>query len=445
MKTLSIKNGLTLTLDGVPQQIIHPGPHVSHVAWQAPPHGFLLPEALVSPGQRVALGEPLFIDRHAPEIRHVSPASGTVTGITRSYQQTLSAIEIECEETPAHTFPTCARPLDSAQIRRLLQHSGLWTQLRERPFETVPASASEPAAIFVTAIDTRPLAPDPTVVIAADTQGFELGLEALATQTRGTVFVCQAPGEAVSSGLHERVQTVAFAGPHPAGLPGIHLQKLYPVSRDRRVWHVDYQDVIAIGRLLHDGVLNTDRVIALAGAQVLNPRLIRIRDGASVAEITQDQLFLEPVPDKPILGSLLAGRHGQWLGRFDRQITVMARQPNRLVGGHAAAQAIQTIQTIQTVQTTQTHNVADNPVIGKKLASMGFVAEPRFERVNALDILPVPLLRALLTGEHEKAEALGCLELSAEDLETLSFICPAGNDYAAALANCHLQLRGLSA
>jgi Na+-transporting NADH:ubiquinone oxidoreductase subunit A len=56
-----------------------------------------------------------------------------------------------------------------------------------------------------------------------------------------------------------------------------------------------------------------------------------------------------------------------------------------------------------------------------------------FDRVMPLDILPSPLLRALLVRDSDRAQALGCLELDEEDLALCSFVCPAKNDYGTAL------------
>ena len=56
-----------------------------------------------------------------------------------------------------------------------------------------------------------------------------------------------------------------------------------------------------------------------------------------------------------------------------------------------------------------------------------------FERVMPLDILPSPLLRALLVKDTDLAQDLGCLELDEEDLALCSYVCPAKYDYGAVL------------
>jgi Na+-transporting NADH:ubiquinone oxidoreductase subunit A len=56
-----------------------------------------------------------------------------------------------------------------------------------------------------------------------------------------------------------------------------------------------------------------------------------------------------------------------------------------------------------------------------------------FERVMPLDILPAPLMRALLVRDTDAAQDLGALELAEEDVALTSFVCAAKYDYGALL------------
>lgn len=418
MKTVHVRGGLTLSVDGAPQQCVHPGPSVNTVAWQPPAGARFDPQKLVVPGQLIARGDPLFIDYRAPDILHVSPSSGTVLNIIRNTDRSLKAVEIARSDTPTRQIETDNAQEDGNCLRQVLMQTGLWTQLRERPFDVTPAIESVPASIFVTALDTRPLAPDPRVIIAQDQDAFSRGLDALSMLCAGAVYVCQSSGPALHEALSERIESVVFTGPHPAGLPGIHIQKLCPVGRQRRAWHIDCQDVMAIGALLRDGELPGDRVVSLAGTQMLKPRLIRTCIGARIDELIQDQIKQDIPSAEPIVGSVISQQSSEWLGRFDNQITIMARP----------AKPYQRSPSSDVLIPEESHR--------------GFVATPRLERVNAFDTFPAPLLRALLTNDLVTAEALGCLEMATEDLDLFSFICPSGNNYAQALARCHHQLQG---
>ena len=56
-----------------------------------------------------------------------------------------------------------------------------------------------------------------------------------------------------------------------------------------------------------------------------------------------------------------------------------------------------------------------------------------FERVMPLDILPAPLLKALIVQDTETAKALGCLELEEEDIALCSFFCCSKYEYGSFL------------
>ena len=227
----------------------------------------------------------------------------------------------------AETFPAHdAKALDGLapqQIREQLIGSGLWTALRTRPYSKTPAVDAEPSSIFVTAMDSNPLAADPAVIIKEHAADFENGLKVLARLAK--VWLCKAdgvslPGEGVSG-----VSTESFAGPHPAGLPGTHIHFLDPVNESKSVWQINYQDVIAFGVLFTQGRIWTDRYVALAGPQVEKPRLLKTRLGANLDELTAGEL--KAGNNRVISGSVFGGRAVRgpiaYLGRFHSQVSVL--------------------------------------------------------------------------------------------------------------------------
>lgn len=180
--------------------------------------------------------------------------------------------------------------LSNEQVQSQLLASGLWTAFRTRPFSKTPVPGSSPRAIFVSAMDTQPLAADPQVIIATESDAFKHGLTVLTRLTEGKVHVGHAPGQVAVNHSNGQVTYNEFSGPHPAGLVGTHIHFLEPVSLRKMVWHVGYQDVIAIGKLFTRGELCTDRIVAVAGPQVNQPILVRTRLGASLSELTAGKL-----------------------------------------------------------------------------------------------------------------------------------------------------------
>nr|CBX72676.1 Na(+)-translocating NADH-quinone reductase subunit A [Yersinia enterocolitica W22703] len=326
---IKIKKGLDIPIAGAPVQIIEEGPTIHHVALLGEEYVGMRPSMLIQEGDWVKKGQALFEDKKNPGVMFTAPASGKVSAINRGERRVLQSVVIEIdgdEQVPfEHYEESSLNQLSDEQVQRHLLASGLWTALRTRPFSKTPVPNSRPRAIFVSAMDTQPLAADPQVIIATESDAFNHGLTILARLTEGKVHVCHAPGQAVASYQNAQVTYNEFSGPHPAGLVGTHIHFLEPVSLNKTVWHVGYQDVIAIGKLFTRGELWTDRIVSLAGPQVEQPVLLRTRLGASLSELTAGRL--KEGDNRIISGSVLSGTafsatHG-YLGRFHQQVSVI--------------------------------------------------------------------------------------------------------------------------
>lgn len=429
---IKIKRGLDIPIQGAPQQTIEEAPAARAVAVVGFDYPGMKPTMAVSEGDRVKLGQLLFTDKKTEGVRYTAPASGTVSAINRGARRVLQSVVIEVDGDAAEPFLQCnAQSLpDAAAIREQLIESGLWTALRTRPFSKVPAIDAEAAAIFVTAIDTQPLAADPAPIIAEQSEAFVLGQELLARLTTGKVYVCTAPTAEVPTGAAANIQLEHFAGPHPAGLAGTHIHFLEPVNAEKAVWTVGYQDVIAIGRSFLDGRLYTDRVVALGGPQVEHPRLLRTRLGADLQALCAGQL--KNGENRIVSGSVLGGRavHGatSYLGRYHNQVSVLLEGRNREFMGWLSPG----------FNKHSNLGIYASSWLGKKLLPMttntngserAMVPVGSFERVVPLDMLPTQLLRALIVGDTEMAQALGCLELDEEDLGLCSYVCSGKYEY----------------
>jgi Na+-transporting NADH:ubiquinone oxidoreductase subunit A len=431
---IKVKRGLDIPIAGKPEQRIHPGPPVRMVGVLGQDYGAYkrLPTLLVNEGDHVRLGQPLVRGKHLNAVTTTSPGTGVIEYIERGAKRFLQSITIRLEGDGEETFnvwkPDELAGLNSAQVRDNLLASGLWLSFRTRPYSLVADPETEPHAIFVTAMDTSPLAADPAVIIAESPEDFTNGLTVVSKLTPGKVFVCKAAGVVLPAA--DGVTEEEFAGPHPAGLAGTHIHFLAPVGAERVVWHLNYQDVIAIGRLFTGGRLSTERIIALAGPQVFNPRLIRTRLGASISDLVRDEL--RPGESRAISGSILSGHHATgktaFLGRFHHQVSVLREGRERELLGwlapglnkySASKVFIAGLLPQQEFRLTTTKNGSPRAM----------VPTGSYERVMPLDILPTPLLRALVVEDTESARALGCLELDEEDLALCTFLDTGKYDY----------------
>ncbi len=430
-----IRRGLNIPIAGAPEQRIENAKAVGWVALVARDFPELQPRLKVDLGDRVSLGQPVLIDKNNPDVMFTAPGCGEIVAIHRGARRSLQSVVVRLDGDEEEVFASHERSelttLDREEVRAVLQASGLWTALRTRPFGKIPAASTSPHSIFVTAIDTNPLAGDPRVVIAERMDAFRDGVAVLSRLTDGEVHVCQAPGPSFELPKLESVRSATFEGPHPAGLPGTHIHFLDPVSENKLVWYLNYQDVIAIGALFTSGRIHIERVIALGGPMVKKPRLLRTRMGASTEDLLNEEL--EPGDCRVVSGSVLGGRrsagHAQYLGPYALQISVLAEDRSRhflrwIAPGADRYSAIRAFLASFRPQSYRFRLSTTQNGSPRAMIPIG-----NFEKVMPLDILPAPLLKALIVEDTETAKALGCLELEEEDLALCSFVCCSKYEY----------------
>lgn len=425
---IKIKKGLDIPLDGAPEQRVSAGPDIGSVALLGPDTHDLKPRMLVTAGDRVKLGQTLFTDKGNEGVNFTSPGSGVVKAVNRGERRILQSVVIELDDDDAAEFanyaPERLAGLGGDEVRANLLASGLWTALRTRPFSKIPTPESSPRALFVTAMDTNPLAADPGTVIDTDPNAFARGLMLLAKLVHGPVYVCTAPNAGIECPNEEPFVHCEFEGPHPAGLVGTHIHFLEPVGEHKVVWHIGYQDVMAIGKLFVSGRLPAERIVAIGGPEALNPRLVTTRLGASTGDLIRGST-LAGGDIRVVSGSALSGhRAAGWaafLGRYDTQVTLLQEgSPREFLsfmrpgfGKFSATRAFAGKLFGHDYRITTSQNGSPRAMV-----SIG-----SFEQVMPLDILPTPLLKALIVHDTDNARDLGCLELDEEDLALCSFVC----------------------
>jgi len=436
---ITIKKGLDVPVVGAPQQVIHDGNSVKTVATLGEEFVGMRPTMFVKVGERVKKGQVLFEDKKNPGVKFTAQVAGVVKEINRGEKRILQSVVIEIDGDEQETF-SCYPAEQLASIARddvvnNLVDSGLWTALRTRPYSKVPAVDATPAAIFISAMDTNPLAADPQVIIALQSEAFKNGLAVLSRLTEGEVFVSKAPGTDIP--VADGVNVNEFAGKHPAGLVGTHIHFLNPVNADKFAWHIGYQDVIAVGTLFTTGELDSTRIISLAGPAAIAPRLIKTILGANTAELIANETQqgeLRVVSGSLLLGASAQGVHS-YLGRYDVQLSLilegrekefigyMYPGPNKFSVTRAYLAHFFKKKLFNMTTTTNGSSRAMVPI-------------GNYERVMPLDILPTMLLRDLAAGDTDGAQQLGALELDEEDLALCTFVCPGKTDYGVLLRDC---------
>lgn len=444
VRMITIKKGLDIPVSGIPAQVISDGNTIKKVALLGEEYVGMRPTMHVRVGDVVKKGQILFEDKKNLGVKFTAPAAGTVVEINRGAKRVLQSVVIQIEGNEQVTFnkyeaADIANLAREAVVKQLIE-SGMWTALRTRPFSKVPAVDATPAAVFVTAMDTNPLAANAELIINEQADAFVAGLDAVSRLTEGKVFVCKGESSLPRSKV-ETIEEHLFNGPHPAGLVGTHIHYLRPVSTDVQVWHLNYQDVIAIGQLFLTGELFTDRVISLAGPVVNNPRLIRTQIGASLTDLTDGELMQGEL--RLISGSVLSGTKASganaYLGRFHLQVSALLEGREKELFGwilpgkdkfSVTRAFLSQFFKGQLFNMTTTTNGSE-----RSMVPIG-----NYERVMPLDIEPTMLLRDICAGDLDSMSQLGALELDPEDLALCTFVCPGKYDFGPMLRECLDQI-----
>jgi len=431
---IKITKGLDLPITGSPQQSISDGPPVTEVALLGEDYLGMKASMYIRLGHEVKCGDTLWIDKKNEGVKYTAPASGTIKAINRGAKRKLLSVVIEVkgdEYVEFDTYP--AEQLDQLTRQQVVDNlvsSGLWTALRTRPMSKIPKITDYPCAIFVSAMDTNPLAADPMVVISEKSEAFNQGLSVLKHLTKGELFVCYDGKKVLDIEKNDVANYQAFSGVHPAGNVGTHIHFLKPVNAQRTAWHLGYQDVIAVGELFTTGRLNSQRVISVAGPLVKKPRLVRTTQGANISQLLENEVT--PSDERVISGSVFNGHiavhNRDYLGRYHNQVSVLVEGRDKELFGwiHLGTKKFSVTRAFishlnknkQFDMSTSTH--------GSERAIMPIGS---YERVMPWDILPTQLLRSLVVGDTDTAQELGCLEFDEEDLALCTFACPGKYEY----------------
>jgi len=437
MGLTKIKKGLDLPLLGSPDLSLVKEKKVTKVALLGDDYVGLKPTMEVQVGDEVKLGQLLFTDKKMPGVKYTAPGSGKVVEINRGEKRAFKSIVIELSGENEVEFKSYSLQeidtLDRKALQAQLIDSGLWTAMRARPFSRVANPEITPSSIFITSIDTNPLAPSLDKVVEGKEKEIEAGIKVLSKFTKGNIYFCKSPELNVKLSSVKNLQVEDFTGPHPAGLTGTHIHFLDPVGKNKTAWYLNIEDVIRYGIFFLTGKISVDQMISLAGPAVKEPCLVKTRIGSCLNEIVKDEIVKGD--NRVITGSVFSGLTAEgytsYLGRFHRQVTVLPEgREEKFLGWLVPGSDVYSVK-----------NTVISKLFNKRLklttalngGHRAIVPVGSFEKVMPLDILPTYLLRAISIHDVEESEQLGCLELDEEDLALCTFVCPSKNDYGAIL------------
>ena len=429
---IKIRKGLDISLKGRAFPEIQSAAYTENYALCPTDFHGLVPKVLVREGDQVLAGTPLMMDKNMPEIRFVSPLSGEVTAVKRGEKRKLLAIEIRADQKNAALSFQVQNPLDmeGGKVKEVLLEAGLWPYIKRRPYDVIANPRTEPKAIFISAFDTAPLAPDYAFILKGQGHDFQTGLNALTKLTAGKVHL-SIPAGSASAELKsaQNVEIHRFEGPHPAGNVGVQINHLDPINKGEVVWTVNALDVLFIGRLFNKGRVDFSRLVALTGPEVYEPRYYRCVAGIQLSALLRGNVHKE-IPLRYISGNPLTGRRVEmddYLGACDSQVTVLHEGTDV----HEFAGWVMPRLNMFSMNKTyfsglikkicpKTEFDADTRILGGERA---LIMSGEYEKVFPMDILPEKLVRACITKDFEKMEELGIFEVAPEDFALCEYVC----------------------
>ncbi|MDR3133947.1 MAG: Na(+)-translocating NADH-quinone reductase subunit A [Prevotellaceae bacterium] len=426
-KVVKIRRGLDISLKGNAEKVLSRTGKVTSYAVRPVDFPHLVPKLTVREGEPVLAGTPLFVDKYRPEVRYVSPVSGTVAAIVRGEKRRLLEVVVTPAEEqqylqhPVPDLAACSRE----QIVSLMLESGVWPFLKQRPFGVVAHPDGRPKAIFISGFDTAPLAPDIDYVLTGEGEAFQKGIDVLCKLCDKVYLGLNGQPAAVSIFRKTKgVEVNTFIGPHPAGNVGVQIYHISPLNKGEKVWTIDPQHIVSLGRLFLKGVYNVSKVIALVGSEVKRPRYYRVIAGAAVSCV--EEYIIKTNRPRYISGNVLTGTNigaGGHLGFYDALLTIIPEgdkyeflgwlNPLRL---HRYSVSRSSLSWISPGK----EYTLDTNINGGVRA---FVVNGEYEKVLPMDIYPVYLLKAILASDIDKMEQLGIYEVLEEDLALCEFVC----------------------
>lgn len=427
---IKTKRGLDIQIGGKAENTIS-GLKISEVVAVIPDHYHgITPKVVVKDGDVVNAGTPLFYNKAIESMKFVSPVSGKVLAVNRGERRKVLSITIQRDEKTTYQefSPKAVSQLSGDEIKSLLLATGLWVYVKQRPYDVIANPAVAPKAVFVSAFDSAPLAPDYEYVMASEMKEFQAGIDALAKMAGVNVNLGVKPGNTIFTSVQNADITV-FDGPHPAGNVGVQINKVNPVNKSEVVWTVGAEDVLFIGRLFTKGIVDLTRTLAITGPEVVKPQYIQTVAGSSVAPLLKGNVTMG-VEHRVISGNVLSGLQIPANGNIDpyaTQISVIkeGKDNHELVGwamprfNKFSASRLYFSSILQKVFGKKDFEY-DARVLGGKRA---IIMSGEYDKVLPMDILPEFLFKAMMTGNIDKMEALGAYEIAPEDVALCEFVC----------------------
>lgn len=426
-KVIKIKQGLNINMLGTAEKIIKKANQADFYAVKPTDFKGIRPKLVVKIGDKVKAGTPLFYDKFQPEVQFTSPVSGEVVEINRGERRVILEVVVRADAAIEYEKFKVGDPTNHSkdEIVEILQKSGLWPALRQKPYSTIANPQDTPKAIYISAFDSAPLAPDMDYVARECEECFQKGINVLSKLTEGTIHLNINADYPASDTFTKAkgIQINKFTGPHPAGNVGVQINKIDPINKGDIIWYTYPQEIITIGRLFEKGIYDATKIIALTGSEVKNPKYFKIINGASIKNIVVDNVNegeLRYISGNVLTGSKISDEG--YVSYYDNQVTVIPEGKHHEFLGWA---------TPGFKKHTASRTLFSSLLFGKKFrldtningGQRAFVMSHEYNKVFPMDIYPVQLIKSILVEDIDKMEQLGIYEVDEEDFALCEYVC----------------------
>ncbi len=429
-KIITLRKGLDINLQGKAETRLAEAKASAEYAVSPLDFEGVTPKLLVKVGDRVKAGQPLFFNKYNDRVLFTSPVSGTVSAVNRGEKRRVLNVTVTPDETQQYEefAKLDAGKASREEIVELLLRSGLWPLLIQRPYGVIADPEARPKAIFVSAFDTAPLAPDYDFVLASELAHLQTGLDVLRRLTDGKVHLSMLAGKEKLWSSLKGVELHTFKGKHPAGNVGVQIHHIDPIDKGDVVWTVNVQDLAIIGRLFAEGRVDMTRTIAVTGSEVAKPAYCKVIAGASVASVLDGNIKPQQEGDsvRIIAGNVLTGTKvaaDGYLTFYANSLTVIPEGDKYELLGWAMPRFGKFSVSrayFSWICPKRAYRLDTNMNGGER----PFVVTGLYEQYLPMDIYPMYLLKACLAGDIDKMENLGIYEAVEEDFALCEFVDP---------------------
>jgi len=423
---IQIKKGLDIKLKGAAEKVTEKAK--SSNVYTLIPEDFhnIIPKLSVKVGAKLKAGETVFFSKTNEAVKFPSPVNGELVDIIRGEKRKILAIKIQADNQQEFVDFGSKDPkaMKADEVKDYLLNAGCWPFVKQRPYDVIANPEMEPKAIFISAYASAPLAADYDYVLAGKEKELQAAVTALSKLTPGEVHVSVGKnGNSPFLGL-DNISLHKVSGPHPIGNVSTQIAKIDPINKGEVVWTIKPQDLVIIGELLLTGKFNAERIIALSGSSVKEPKYYTTKIGADISSLVEGKL--NEVESRIISGNVLTGsKEGKKgvLRYYDNEITVIPEGNDYEFFGWTKfvfnKVSLTRALTFSWLFPNKKYNLNTN-TNGEHRA---FVLTGNYEEVFPLDIYPMQILKSCMYSDIEEMENLGMYEVAPEDFALTEFVC----------------------